>query len=150
MNLLLWALTGALSADTAEKSNPDSAEVARIVAEYHNALSSGDSAKALRLLAADATILESGARETREEYRAHHLGGDIAFARAVKATRTPIVVTILGNTAWTASTSITQGTYNGREINSSGAESMILTKSRDGWRIRQIHWSSRVRRAPSS
>jgi ketosteroid isomerase-like protein len=133
-------------ASGSQSVHADSAAVAKTVTEYHEALSAGDSAKALALLAPDALILESGGSETRAEYRSHHLSGDISFARAVKDTRGPIVVAVSGSTAWTASTSVTQGTFNGRAINSSGAESMVLTKGAGRWMIRQIHWSSRARR----
>lgn len=129
-------------------TSADSIAAAKTVGDYHLALASGDSARALALLAPDAVILESGGMETRTEYRSHHLAGDIAFARAVKSERSPLVVKIDGNTAWASSTSVTQGTFNGRAINSSGAESMVLTKGPDGWRIRAIHWSSRTRRPP--
>lgn len=141
----------AVNAVNAQPTVPsDSAAAAKIVDDYHAALSSGDSARALALLAPDAVILESGGMETRAEYRSHHLAGDIAFAKAVKSERTPLVVRVEGNTAWTSSTSVTQGTFNGRPINSSGAESMVLTKGPDGWRIRAIHWSSRTRRPPAT
>lgn len=127
----------------------DSAAVAQVVSDYHHALSSGDSARALQLLAPDAIILESGGMETRAEYRSHHLGGDIAFAKAVPSTRSPVRVSVVGNVAWTYSTSTTVGTFNGRAINSAGAESMVLAREPDGWRIRAIHWSSRTRRPPA-
>lgn len=130
--------------------NSDSATVAQTVARYHTALESGDSTTALALLAPDASILESGGIETRSEYRSHHLSGDIAFARAVKSKRSPIAVTFSGNTAWATSTSTVAGDFNGKAINSAGAETMILTKDGDGWRIRSIHWSSRTRRPPTS
>ncbi len=124
----------------------DSAEVASVVERYHNALAAGDSAAALSLLASDALVLESGGMETRSEYRSHHLASDIDFARAVKSTRSPTKVVINGSTAWTSSTSTTHGEFKGRAINSLGAESMVLTRSAEGWRIRAIHWSSRNRR----
>ena len=146
---LLPAATKAMASTdylNTDAGRPDSATVAHVVKAYHEALSSGDSAAALALLAPDAVILESGGIETRAEYRAHHLAGDIAFAKSVKAERSPLVVRVSGNTAWASSTSVTQGTFNGREINSSGAELMVLTKGPDGWRIRAIHWSSRTRR----
>lgn len=134
--------------DTAETEavHPDSAAVAAAVNGFHNALSSGDSSAALSLLAPDAVILESGGIETRSEYRSHHLSGDVSFARAVKSVRSQLKVAVSGTTAWTTSTSTTQGDYNGRAINSTGAESMVLSKTPEGWRIRQIHWSSRNRR----
>ncbi|GLC28156.1 DUF4198 domain-containing protein [Roseisolibacter agri] len=129
----------------------DSAEVARTVTRFHEALASGDSAAALALLAPDVVILESGGMETREEYQGHHLPGDIAFARAVKAARGPVRVSVRGDVAWASSTSVTQGEYRGRSVNSAGAELMVLTRAAagaTGWRIAAIHWSSRARRQP--
>jgi hypothetical protein len=40
-------------------------------------------------------------------------------------------------------TSKTTGTFNGRKIDSAGAELIVLTKGDSGWRIRAIHWSNR-------
>lgn len=124
----------------------DSAAVVAVIERYHQALASGDSTGALALLAADAVILESGGRETRAEYQSHHLPGDIRFAQAITSVRGAVAVTIRGDVAWASSTSTTQGDYNGRVINSSGAELMVLSRESDGWKIRAIHWSSRARR----
>ena len=126
----------------------DSAGIVRVVERYHDALARGDSATALSLLAPDAVILESGGVETREEYRSHHLSGDIAFARAVRRERGPVRVTIQGDVAWVSSTSTSRGEYRGRTVNSAGAELMLLSREGDGWRIRAIHWSSRAVRTP--
>jgi ketosteroid isomerase-like protein len=120
----------------------DSASVAAIVERYHHALAAGDSSAALALLAPDAVILESGGVESRQEYRSHHLPADIAFARSVKTTRSPVRVTVRDDVAWIDATSMTSGTYRGKPLNSSGAESMVLTRSGAGWIIRSIHWSS--------
>lgn len=127
--------------------NRDSVEVAAAVERFHRALASGDSAAALALLAPDAMILESGGVETREEYRGHHLPGDIEFARAITSRRGPVRVRVQGDVAWATSTSTTQGQFRGRAINSAGAELMVLTRMPEGWRISAIHWSSRNRRA---
>ena len=123
-----------------------SEEVVAIVDSYHRALASGDSDTALALLAEDVVILESGGMETREEYASGHLRGDIAFAAAVPRERGPIRVTVRGDVAWAVSTSTTQGEYRDREINSQGAELMVLVRGEDGWKITAIHWSSRARR----
>ena len=128
----------------------DSAAVVRAVNDFHKAISSGDSTAALALLATDAVILESGGIESRSEYRSHHLAGDIGFAKAVTSTDGPLHVTVADNTAWTHRTRTTQGTFNGRAINSVGAESMVLTREPSGWKIRSIHWSSRNRRPAGS
>ena len=119
--------------------------VARVVDRYHHALAAGDSALALALLSPTAIIVESGAVESLREYRSHHLPADIAFAGGVKATRSPVHVTVRGDVAWTNATSTTRGIYRGKTVNSTGAESMVLTRSADGWTISAIHWSSRDR-----
>jgi ketosteroid isomerase-like protein len=129
--------------------NVDSAAVAGVVNQFHDALEKGDSATALSLLASDAVVLESGRLETRNEYRSHHLSSDIQFSRAIKAVRAPLKVVVVGDIAWTSGTSTAQGDFNGRAVNTTGAESMVLSRSSGGWKIRSIHWSSRARRPAS-
>ncbi len=124
----------------------DSSEVAAVVEKFHAALAAGDSVAALALLADDVVILESGTRESRADYRAHHLGADIAFARAVPSRRGPIRVQVRGDVAWATGTSTTEGEYRGRPVNSAGAELMVLVRETGGWKIHAIHWSSRSRR----
>lgn len=127
----------------------DSADVTAVVGRFHAALAAGDSAGAMALLAADAVILESGGVETREEYRSHHLPGDIAFARTAKSARGPLTVTVRGDVAWTSSTSTTTRETRGGTVNSTGAELVVLARSAAGWRISAIHWSSRTVRPPT-
>lgn len=124
----------------------DSAAVVAAVERFSNALAGGDSATALSLLADDAVILESGAVESRSEYRAHHLPADMAFAAAVRSTNGPMTVTVRGDVAWVSSSSTAQGQFRGRAIDSASAELMVLSREPDGWKIRAIHWSSRSRR----
>jgi ketosteroid isomerase-like protein len=123
----------------------DSMAVAGVVDRYHGALVAGDSAAVIALLAKDAVIIESGGLESLQDYRSHHLPADIAFARAVKTTRSPVRVVVRGHVAWTYATSATRGKYHGNTVNSTGAESMVLTRNVDGWTISAIHWSSRDR-----
>ncbi len=151
--LALFALTAAVSSARVLRSSgaaahADSAAVVSSINSFHDALSAGDSTRALGLLAHDVTILESGETETRADYRSHHLVEDIAFAKAVKSVPGPLRVTIEGNTAWTTGTSLTRGEFNGRQINSAGAESTVLTRTKTGWKIRSIHWSSRAVKKP--
>ena len=124
----------------------DSADVIRTVHAFRAALTRGDSAAALALLAPDVSIIESGGVERLAGYRSHHLPEDIAFARAVPTESAPPQVTLAGETAWVTSTSTVQGIFQGRTINSAGAELMVLVRDTSGrWRIRAIHWSSRRR-----
>jgi ketosteroid isomerase-like protein len=138
-----------LPAQGSAQQGTDSTEVVATVAAFHQALVRGDSVAALALLAPDALILEAGGIETREEYRSHHLAADIGFVRAVPAVSGPIRVVIVNHVAWATSTSTSQGTFEGRPIQSQGAELMVLTRTTMGWRIRAIHWSSRARRRES-
>jgi ketosteroid isomerase-like protein len=142
------AVLSAQSATSASAGSisADSAAVLRVVHDYHTALETGDSVKALSLLSDDAVVLESGSVESRAEYRSHHLPEDIKFAKAVPSKRSDISIAVTGSTAWTAGSSTSQGTFNDRAINSTGAESMVLSKTANGWKIRQIHWSSRTKR----
>ena len=132
----------------AHRTSPaDSAEVAATVERFHRALTEADSAGALALLTDDVRILETGGVEDRAEYRSHHLGSDIEFARAVPSRRSAMNVRVHGDVAWASSTSTTEGTFRGRAINSNGAELMVLVRTPRGWRIAAIHWSSRNRRS---
>ena len=121
-------------------------EVAAVVDAFHAALAAGDSAAALSHLADDVTILESGGVEDKEHYRSGHISGDMRFAQAVSRERSEIEVSILGDVAWAHSTSITQGQMGDREINSQGAELVVLARAGATWKIKAIHWSSRRRR----
>lgn len=142
------ALTSCITAASVQiPARPrDSAEVVVVVARFHGALALGDSAAALGLLDRDAIILESGAAETRDEYRSHHLPADIEFARAVKSKQSVVGVSVSGTVAWVASISTTKGLFEGRQINSDGAELIVLRRTESGWKIAAIHWSSRAHR----
>ena len=136
-------------ATTGSTAQSDSASVVSVIERFHAALTSGDSLGAMALLAPDAVILESGGVETRAEYQSHHLQGDISYARSMKSTRGPIRVSVRGDVAWASSTSTTTGESRGRQVNSAGAELMVLSRTAAGWRISAIHWSSRAQRPPA-
>lgn len=141
--VLILMLVGAAS--LSGQQDPEE-QVAAVVDAFHTALAAGDSATALSMLADDVTILESGGIEDKEHYRSGHLSGDMRFAQAVPRERGDIEVSVLGDVAWAHSTSITQGQMGDREINSQGAELVVLAREGGVWKIKAIHWSSRRRR----
>jgi ketosteroid isomerase-like protein len=141
----LWSRAVAQT-DTAKKA-ADSAAVIATVERFHALLARADSAAAVRLLAPDLTVLESGDVESRSEYLAHHLGADMAFAKAVASDRKLVGFGQEGNVAWTTTATVSRGQFRDRKIDSRGAELIVLTRSGSGWIIRSIHWSSR-RNAP--
>jgi ketosteroid isomerase-like protein len=126
----------------------DSARVVGVIGAFHAALAAGDSSTALAILSDDVAILETGGVESKTQYRTGHINGDMSFARAVPSVRTVTGVHVRGDAAWVTSSSVTQGESNGRQINSAGAELVVLSKETGTWKIRAIHWSSRARRAP--
>jgi len=125
----------------------DARAAAAVVDAFHAALKAGDTAGALAMLAEDAMIFEEGGAErSREEYASHHLGADAAFAAAVEATVTRRSGWADGDVAWIASEGRTTGAFNGRPVDRLSAETMVLKRGPDGWRIHHIHWSSRAPR----
>ncbi|GAA0870079.1 hypothetical protein GCM10009116_19150 [Brevundimonas basaltis] len=126
----------------------EAAEAAAVVDAFHAALKAGDTAAALALLVEDAMVLEEGGGErSRAEYASHHLGSDAAFAAAVEAMVLRRSGWADGDVAWITSEGRTTGTFNGRAVNRLTAETMVLKRGPDGWRIAHIHWSSRAPRA---
>jgi ketosteroid isomerase-like protein len=125
----------------------DSAAVIETGSRFHQALEAGDTAAVKTLIAPDLQVLEGGEVENRAQYFAHHLAADIEFAKAVRSERTVVSYTREQDVAWLVSTSSASGNFKGRDINSVGAELMILSRTREGWKIRAVHWSS-ARRQP--
>jgi len=120
----------------------DSIAIVAVADRFHRAVKTGDTLAVTQLLANDLQVLEGGDVENRDHYISHHLPADIEFARATTSTRTISSLRREGKVAWLVSTSATRGTFRGREINSVGAEMMILTRTKNDWRIRAVQWSS--------
>lgn len=124
---------------------PAAGEAAAAVDAFHAALRTGDREAALALLAEDALIFESGGAErSRAEYASHHLESDAAFAAATEAALTRRSGDASGDVAWVTSEGRTTGAFNGRPVDRLTAETMLLRRHPDGWRIHHIHWSSRA------
>ena len=157
MALAVLALTaahpGAHDAPTmppaAEQTAPvDTATPDGTVMAFHAALASGDTTRALELLAEDVKIFESGGVEgSRAEYASHHLAADAAFSAAVPRTLVSRTEGEDGASAWVMSVETVVGTYRDRAINSRSVETMMLRKVESEWRIFHIHWSSQDIRA---
>ena len=88
-----------------------------VVLAFHEALASGDSVTALKLLAEDVVIYESGGVEaSREEVRAHHWPADMAFTSSTEREVTVERIGKSGDLAWVLSRSTTTGTFMEQEI----------------------------------
>ena len=116
---------------------------AAVVDSFHAALRSGNRDAALTLLADDVLILEGGGAErSKAEYAEHHLESDSAFSREVPSQMSRRTAGVAGNMVWIASEGRTTGSFRGRAIDRVTAETMVLRRTKQGWRIAHIHWSS--------
>ncbi|HEX6375768.1 MAG TPA: nuclear transport factor 2 family protein [Allosphingosinicella sp.] len=116
---------------------------AETVDAFHAALGRGATEAALALLAEDALIFEEGrAERSKAEYAAHHLGADAAFSQAVPAVRTRRRGDAAADLAWIATEGRTKGSYKGTDVNRVTAETMLLRRVGEAWKIVHIHWSS--------
>lgn len=141
MRRLTWTIMGiALGVIPVAAPAQDAKDAVLTVTVFRRALESGNETAALRLLAPELLIYESGDQDrSRSNYAKHHLGADMAFLAKAK-------VRVLEQTssgdrglAWVATRSrIVSGA---REL--IGTETMVLRSGTDGWRIVHIHWSSR-------
>jgi ketosteroid isomerase-like protein len=114
------------------------------IGEYHAALASGNTAKALSLLSPAVQIFESGyVEKSKDEYAAHHLPADIAFAKTVNRKVVKGSERIAGDMAVIMQETDTQGTHNGAAVHMAGTETDVLEKKGGGWVITHFHWSSR-------
>lgn len=68
------------------------------------------------------------------------------YAQAVNRERGEIEVTVVGDAAWAHSTNVTTGQMGDREIDSQGAELVVLARRDGRWLMEAIHGSSRARR----
>lgn len=135
------------STGSAQAVNDAAAPAVAVVDAFHAALVSGDSEAVLALMTEDVMILEEGGAErSRDEYAGHHLPADMNFAAATTTEVTRRAAWVEGDVAWVLTESRTIGSFNDRTVNSLSAETMILHRGADGWRIRHIHWSSRTPR----
>ena len=142
--LALAILTMGLLSTNALATESDNAEDAsKVLAAFHAALQRGDAVAAAAQLAADATIYESGYAETRADYIAHHLQGDIAFAKTTKTEIKASQQQCSASLCLLQRESEASGVYKGKSVRSLGLESAVLRREGDAWKIVHVHWSSR-------
>ncbi|AIY66144.1 YybH family protein [Pseudoalteromonas piratica] len=115
---------------------------AKVVLAFHQALETGNKELARAQLADDVTIYEGGRVErSADEYAHHHMLSDMKYLASMKSETLEHQVTILGNTAISASRSHTKGTNKGKERDYQSMETMVLEKQNGDWKIKHIHWS---------
>jgi ketosteroid isomerase-like protein len=121
------------------------ADPAETVAAFHQALASGDKDQVLGLLSAELVIFEdSGKEASRKEYASHHLGSDMKFSAGAKRKILDQSVNVGEETSWVMTRYSVKGQVGSKRIKLESAETIVLEKTDEGWRIAHIHWSNKV------
>jgi ketosteroid isomerase-like protein len=147
--ILLAFSAGASAAASAapppsRETRPDPvAEPGDTVVRFLAALRAGDYETVLGLLDPQVIVYESGSVErSRDEYAAHHMKADAEFLNSATDTVLSNNGASDADLAWVATES--RVTVRGEQPHESiGTQTMVLRRTREGWRIVHIHWSSR-------
>ncbi|MDR3418733.1 MAG: nuclear transport factor 2 family protein [Nevskia sp.] len=121
------------------------------VQAFHAALKAGDSAAALKLLAADVTIYEQGFVDAgRDAYGGPHLASDTAFAQGTDYQVQDRRLIWLGDSAaCVLSTTHIRGRFQGQPIDLLGTETALLRQAGGNWTIEHLHWSAHPGETPT-
>lgn len=118
-----------------------------VVDRFFASLSAGDIDGAAAELDPGLIVLESGGAErSAAEYLSHHAGSDAQFLKTAQQRPGRRVARANGDLAWVASDNDLVIQQEGKPLTIASAETMVLRRAGDGWKIVHIHWSSRARK----
>jgi mono/diheme cytochrome c family protein len=124
----------------------DAAEAAKVIDRFQRMLGEGNTAGAADLLDPSVLIFEGGGVErSREEYASHHLKSDAEFMRGATVKQLSRSGMAMGDFAWIATESTVRSAGT-KPADLVSTETMLLERSKSGWHITHIHWSSRTRK----
>jgi ketosteroid isomerase-like protein len=150
-SLLLLSAAGLLAAGPAMAERAvsipgEAREAVATVDRFLAALKAGDLDRAAADLDPELVVLEGGNAElSAEQYLALHAKQDAEFLKTATVDAGYRRARVHGDLAWVASLTEVQTEREGKPLTIDGAESMVLKRVENGWRIVHIHWSSRVR-----
>lgn len=120
------------------KSDP-----AQVSDDLYAALSKGDGTAVGKILSETVIILEGGhAQKSRDEYMSGHMISDMAFLADINRKIISREASQSGNLAWVITHSISTGAYNGKEINLTSREMLVMEHNGTAWQITLIHWDN--------
>ena len=118
------------------------------VQAFHEAMKQADREAVLALMTPEATVYEMGYVDAdRNAYSGEHLKADMALAIKVQREVLSSRSGRHGSQAWVLNEYRVTGRYRGKDIDSLGAETMLLEKRAEGWLIHHIHWSQHAKPA---
>lgn len=139
LSAVVMAVALAASCTTSTSKPTDEADVTAAIESFYAAMKKGDPKAAMAMIAPDAMFVESGRRETRQQYEESHLPADIDFEKDNTGKRGPWTIKVNGDTAW----GIASTTYDAATVPFVSTQLAVVTRGEDGkWLIRSIHWSS--------
>lgn len=156
----VWLATAAFAADTEKHMHatsvatgkggvdPAAEEAVAAVDRFSAALAAGRLNDAAAELASDVVILEGGGAEwSAKEYLEGHAHDDAGFLARAKVRSVNRIARIDGALAWVGTESTIDVVKDGRPVHILSAETMVLQRRGDAWKIVHIHWSSRQQTA---
>ena len=142
LSTCLCLMSGTIFADSTIDDNGHTA--LSVAKQFSDALGSGDKATVMNLLADDVLIYESGGAETSlEEYASHHLNADMKYLSGLDKELISQESFVQGDLTIITSISELTGTYRDKPVDSKSAESLVMKRTDNRWKIVHIHWSSR-------
>lgn len=124
----------------------DARAAVETVERFSAALASGDLVAAGTELAPDVLILEAGGAErSAGEYLGGHAKGDAAFLKQAHVQLLRRTASVHGDLVWVASESELHVSRDGKPVTVLSAETMLVRRVEEGWKIVHIHWSSRTK-----
>lgn len=110
---------------------------------FHKALRTGKVEAAVEYLGPEAVVFEQGfINPSRAEYVSTQLQQAADFASRTERQVIRREAWQDGNIAWVLSSTMTVGIFDGRKVELEGAETMVMRKDGEGWKITHIHWSA--------
>ena len=139
-------------AHDAERATPaiqvpeDARAAVEAIDRFSAALQRGDLASAGAELDPNVLILEGGGAErSAREYLGGHAKGDAAFLKQAHVQLLRRRASVHGDLAWVTSESELHVSRDGKPATVLSAETMLVRRHEEGWRIVHIHWSSRTK-----
>lgn len=126
-------------------------EIRKWLGAYEEAFNAKDLPKLGAFYLPEATVYEGGGvNRGWDDFRDHHLGPELESFQDLRFSRDEVEAHILepdGRSAYVIARYHLEATVEGRKIDASGLETLVLVKTSSGWKIRHSHTSSRPRPA---
>lgn len=123
---------------------------AEVVDAYLQALAKGDAAGVAAQLAPDLVLYEQGFEQGRDSYLRTQLPEDLKFGQVMQRKLVDRQIWEEGPVAWVLLRSVDRADLDGKPLELENAETLVLRRLSDGWKIVHIHRSAHRRAAAAA